>query len=99
MFHRHDNGVARDAGYPKSLFALVGESAAGGRNGMTAAQPPKLATFLIERLAGGEPALLSDLQEEYRSGRSRSWYWREALSAIGWSLIGVIRRHPVKFLR
>jgi hypothetical protein len=66
---------------------------------MTAAQPPKLATFLIERLARGEPVLLGDLQEEYRSGRSRWWYWREALSVIGWSLVGVIRCHPVKFLR
>jgi hypothetical protein len=66
---------------------------------MSAAQPPKLATFLIERLAGGEPVLLGDLQEEYRSGRSRWWYWREALSVIAWSLVGAIRRHPVKFLR
>ena len=66
---------------------------------MSAAQPPKLATFLIERLAGGQPVLLGDLEEEYRSGRSRWWYWREALSVIAWSLIGVTRRHPVKFLR
>ena len=32
---------------------------------MSTAQPPKLATFLMERLAGCEPVLLGDLQEEY----------------------------------
>ncbi len=66
---------------------------------MSAAQPPKLATFLIERLAGCEPVLFGDLQEEYRAGRSRWWYWREALSVVAWSIVGAIRRHPVKFLR
>ena len=66
---------------------------------MSAVQPPKLATFLMERLAGCEPILLGDLQEEYRAGRSRWWYWREALSVVAWSLVGAIRSHPVKFLR
>jgi hypothetical protein len=62
-------------------------------------RPPKLATFLLERLAGGEPILLGDLEEEYRSGRSRWWYWREALHVVVWSLVGAIRRHPIQFLR
>ena len=66
---------------------------------MSTAQPPKLATFLMERLAGCEPVLLGDLQEEYRAGRSRWWYWREALSVVAWSLVGAIRSHPVKFSR
>ena len=66
---------------------------------MNVTQPPKLATFLMERLAGCEPVLLGDLQEEYRAGRSRWWYWREALSVVAWSLVGAIRNHPVKFLR
>ncbi len=66
---------------------------------MSIVQPPRLATFLMERLAGCEPVLLGDLQEEYRAGQSRWWYWREALYVIAWSLVGAIRRHPVKFLR
>src|SRR5687767_1056569 len=66
---------------------------------MSTAQPPKLATFLMERLAGCGPVLLGDLQEEYRAGRSRWWYWREALSVVAWSLVGAIRSHPVRFLR
>jgi hypothetical protein len=53
----------------------------------------------MERLAGCESVLLGDLQEEFRAGQSRWWYWREALSVIAWSLLGAIRRHPVKFLR
>ena len=66
---------------------------------MSAAQPPKLATFLMERLAGCGPILLGDLQEEYRAGRSRWWYWREALHVVAWSLVVGIRSHPIKFLR
>ena len=53
----------------------------------------------MERLAGCEPVLLGDLQEEYQAGQSRWWYWREALSVVAWSLVGAIRSHPVKFLR
>jgi hypothetical protein len=53
----------------------------------------------MERLGGCGPILMGDLQEEYRAGRSRWWYWREALSVIAWSLLGAIRSHPVKFLR
>jgi hypothetical protein len=53
----------------------------------------------MERLTGCEPVLLGDLQEEYRAGRSRWWYWREALSVVAWSLLCAIRGHPVKFLR
>jgi hypothetical protein len=53
----------------------------------------------MERLAECEPVLLGDLREEYRAGRSRWWYWREALSVVGWSLVGAIRSHPVTFFR
>ena len=66
---------------------------------MSPSRPPKLATFLMERLAGCEPILLGDLEEEYRSGRSRWWYWREALHVVVWSLVGAIRSHPIQFLR
>ena len=78
---------------------MVWDSAAGRNTHLSAAQPPKLATFLMERLAGCGPILLGDLQEEYRAGRSRWWYWREALHVVAWSLVVGIRSHPIKFLR
>ena len=48
------------------------------------AQPPTLATRLLERLASGPhgDALAGDLIEQYRQGRSAAWYWRQVLLAI-----------------
>ena len=47
-------------------------------------QPPKLAVWLLNRLgvtAHNEP-LAGDLLEEFRSGRTPGWYWRQAFMAI-----------------
>jgi hypothetical protein len=46
--------------------------------------PPPIATWLLEHLAPGErnDALAGDLCEEFHSGRSPAWYWRQVLSAI-----------------
>lgn len=51
---------------------------------MTLAKPPKLATWLLERLTSGyhNDPLAGDLIEEYGRGRSRVWYWRQVLIAI-----------------
>ena len=57
---------------------------------MSATQPPRLATWLMQRLASGprRESLLGDLIEQYRHGRSATWYWRQVLTAI---LVGVAR--------
>lgn len=46
--------------------------------------PPKLAAWLLSHLAGRyrRDALIGDLAEEYRHGRSGSWYWRQVLWAL-----------------
>lgn len=46
--------------------------------------PPVLATWILERLIPGNrnDALSGDLLEEFRSGRSSGWYWRQALAAV-----------------
>ena len=51
---------------------------------MKTPQPPKLATWLLERLVPGPhgDALVGDLVEQYRQGRSGSWYWRQVLVTI-----------------
>jgi hypothetical protein len=51
---------------------------------MTLLKPPKLATWLLERLTSGyhNDPLAGDLIEEYGRGRSRVWYWRQVLIAI-----------------
>lgn len=47
-------------------------------------RPPWLATWLARWLSDPyrQEALLGDLTEEYRRGRSRVWYWKEVLAAV-----------------
>jgi hypothetical protein len=47
-------------------------------------KPPRLATWLLARLASGKTreSLVGDLIEQYRNGRSASWYWRQALIVV-----------------
>jgi hypothetical protein len=51
---------------------------------MRGEQPPRVATWLAERLVAGprRASLLGDLIEQYRHGRSGVWYWRQVLAAI-----------------
>lgn len=45
-------------------------------------RPPRLASFLLQRLAPGNEALQGDLEEEFSCGRSSAWYWRQVTAAI-----------------
>jgi hypothetical protein len=51
---------------------------------MRASRPPRLADWLLLRLASGAKrhSLLGDLHEQYQRGRSSLWYWRQAARAI-----------------
>jgi len=51
---------------------------------MSDKQPPRVATWLAQRLVSGprRESLLGDLIEQYRLGRSGMWYWRQVLAAI-----------------
>ena len=51
---------------------------------MSETKPPRFPNWLLEHLAisGRAEALVGDLLEEFRAGRSKSWYWRQAFSAI-----------------
>ncbi len=50
---------------------------------MSRTGPPPLATWMLEHLTFGcrKEELAGDLCEEFRSGRSEGWYWRQVL---GW---------------
>ena len=52
--------------------------------GRTRAYPPSLPTKLLELLVPPRTseALLGDLIEQYESGRSRRWYWRQVILAL-----------------
>jgi hypothetical protein len=46
--------------------------------------PPKLATWLLQRLGAGRhsESLAGDLIEQYAEGRGRLWYWRQVAVAL-----------------
>ncbi len=51
---------------------------------MMRGHPPRVATWLLQRLAAGwhSESLEGDLIEQYAQGRSRLWYWRQVAMAI-----------------
>ena len=57
---------------------------------------PRLAVWMLSRVLRGRrsEALIGDLAEECRRGRSRTWYWRQAL----WAMAADLREHPPRLL-
>jgi hypothetical protein len=57
--------------------------------------PPALATWLLSRLLTGEKSesLIGDLMEQYQRGRSRVWYWRQTVSALGLNAVAATSTH------
>ena len=55
---------------------------------MTRREPPPIAVWMLEHLTSGDrdEALAGDLLEAFQSGRSNSWYWRQAIGAcaVSW---------------
>jgi hypothetical protein len=51
---------------------------------MTNRVPPRIATWLLERLGPGyrNESLAGDLFEEYQQDRTQAWYWRQVIVAI-----------------
>jgi hypothetical protein len=68
---------------------------------MSTAQPPRLATWLLQHLASSPKpeSLVGDLIEQYRNGRSATWYWRQVLTAILAGAIRDIRSHKLLAIR
>lgn len=67
---------------------------------MRSRQPPAFATKLLGRLVVGpnREALAGDLIEQYQSGRSRGWYWRQVLTAIAVDVASYVRTHKLALL-
>jgi hypothetical protein len=62
---------------------------------MNASQPPRLATWLLNRLAspGNRESLIGDLVEQYQQRRSSVWYWRQVLLALVVGCVQDVRDH------
>jgi hypothetical protein len=56
--------------------------------------PPAVPTWLAQRLVSNH-ALLGDLVEQFESGRSTLWYWRQVLLAIVAVFSQDIRAHKL----
>lgn len=64
---------------------------------MRKTEPPFIANWILERFTPGDrnDALSGDLLEEFRSGHSASWYWRQVLTTIAIRWFGEIRAHSL----
>ena len=51
---------------------------------------------ILMRLGPREEPLVGDLVEEYTTGRSRLWFWRQALAAVAAGAIRGIRDQPLR---
>jgi len=60
---------------------------------MRSMEPPKVARWLLTCF-GASPnnaAVIGDLDEQYRNGHSRRWYWKQVLVAVAVSLRNEVR--------
>jgi hypothetical protein len=53
---------------------------------MNSAKPSRLAAWILQHFGPelNKEALAGDLNEAFQQGRSKAWYWRQVLAAIGW---------------
>jgi len=58
---------------------------------MTDHVPPRLAMSLLHRCLGQHDPLTGDLVEEFATGRSRTWFWSQALAAVSLRGSAVVR--------
>ena len=65
---------------------------------MKPADPPALATALLGLLIPPRTSagLIGDLIEEYRNGRSRTWYWQQTIVALMRSALREGRAHKLQ---
>src|SRR5437016_1538123 len=72
-----------------------------GRGESMNTQPPRMAAWLLRHLgcSPNNDVVIGDLDERYRRGRSRVWYWRQAVAAIVVSFFREVRSHKLLTMR
>ena len=56
--------------------------------------PPKIASALLRCFGGVNEGAVGDLLEEFQSGKSSAWYWRQAAGVVYAAVIQEVRVHP-----
>lgn len=68
---------------------------------MSTSQPPRLASWLVRRFAGGpqRESLVGDLDEQFARGRSSRWYWRQVVTTLLVCVARDLREHRLLAVR
>jgi hypothetical protein len=68
---------------------------------MSQVKPPRIATWLLNRIVSGNnrESLIGDLIEQYQRRRSRAWYWRQVVMAIVMDTAKQVRDHRLLSVR
>ena len=68
---------------------------------MSASQPPRLASWLLQHLASSpqRESLAGDLIERYHDAHSAAWYWRQVFGAILAGVTRDVRDHKLLAIR
>jgi len=59
-------------------------------------EPPRIAVWLLKQWASPylRESLVGDLLEMYLAGRSRTWYWRQVITALIFARVRTLRLVP-----
>jgi hypothetical protein len=66
---------------------------------VTHRHPPRAAAWLLDCFVGRNQALIGDIAEEYRTGRTQLWFWRQTVMAALRSTFAEIQSHWILALR
>ena len=58
-------------------------------------KPPKVASGVLRHLGQLDEGAVGDLLEEFQSGKSGAWYWRQVAGVVWAALVREIRVHPI----
>jgi hypothetical protein len=68
---------------------------------MRSLEPPKAARWLLKHFgcSPNNAAVIGDLDERYRNGRSHAWYWKQVMKTLAIAFSQEVRAHKLLALR
>jgi hypothetical protein len=59
-------------------------------------KPPAVAMVILTRLGPEDDAVVGDIVEDYGTGRSRRWLWRQVIAAVVFGAVRATRARPLR---